>query len=263
MDWNVVQLAFAPAAGAAIGWAGARTARSWAVDYGAPAEAPGSSHAIEPDAPGAPGQPGQPSEFGQTGELGEPGGPADVGEPLVFLVACSVVGLGIVGGAIWAFPDWRQAVAILLGGAFLFSAIIDLRVRLLPDWTTLLAGLAGAVLAIAHKGWPGLAEALLGALSVSLMLTAVSWWFRLRIGRVALGAGDIKLGAALGALIGPIDVWLVLSAAAALTVAIAAVWALVRKRPLRGLEMPFGAALLVCGWVGWLAQALSIRVPLL
>jgi prepilin peptidase CpaA len=76
------------------------------------------------------------------------------------------------------------------------AACADLRWRRIPNWLTLGTALLGLVLNVALAGLPGGLTALLGlALGLALLLP----FYMLR----AVGAGDVKLLAALGAVLGP------------------------------------------------------------
>ncbi len=111
------------------------------------------------------------------------------------------------------------AVLVILAGAW------DLRVRRIPNWLTAPALLAG----IAINGWQaglgGLKSAALGlaaALGISLPFYALR----------GLGGGDVKLRAAVGAIVGPRD-FLVIFVLDALLGGIAALVVLLWKGRLR------------------------------
>ena len=90
--------------------------------------------------------------------------------------------------------DPTTLCAVLAGGAS--SAIVDLRTRRVPNELTLAIGAVGVALAAVHMTGVSVAGALAGfALGLALMLP----------GHVigATGAGDVKLFAALGTLLGP------------------------------------------------------------
>jgi prepilin peptidase CpaA len=76
------------------------------------------------------------------------------------------------------------------------AAIIDVRVRRIPNWLTFGLLLGGLGRALAAGGGEGLERAILGVLAgaaLPLVLYAIS----------ALGGGDVKLLAAVGAWVGP------------------------------------------------------------
>ncbi|WP_148180612.1 prepilin peptidase, partial [Klebsiella pneumoniae] len=94
----------------------------------------------------------------------------------------------------------------LLGGLLLLSvllilATIDAQTQLLPDGLTLPLLWAGLLFNLSDTFAP-LAEAVIGAMAGYLSLWSVYWVFRLLTGKEALGYGDFKLLAALGAWLG-------------------------------------------------------------
>lgn len=75
------------------------------------------------------------------------------------------------------------------------AALCDLRWRVIPNWLTLTAIPAGVVLHVLRSGPDGVATALGGAMLGLCLL------FPFYLAR-AIGAGDVKLLAAIGALVG-------------------------------------------------------------
>lgn len=158
-------------------------------------------------------------------------------------------------GALWAGAggwwgggglSWRW-LPLLLGLAWLAVAAgaVDLLHGRLPDALTLPA-LPAAVLAAAPLGGAAVSRALLGALLLFGGYLAVRV-----VAPGALGAGDVKLAAALGAGLGAAS----LAALAAATVLAAVLTASVlaggllsgRLRP--GSAVPHGPAMLATGWL--------------
>src|SRR5712672_1486148 len=86
-------------------------------------------------------------------------------------------------------PTLATAVAVT-------AAITDVRDRRIPNRLTYLAMIAGLVLQAAVHGWRGLLLGLVGG----LLFGGVFLIFHLVR---AMGAGDVKLAAALGCIIGP------------------------------------------------------------
>lgn len=85
---------------------------------------------------------------------------------------------------------------LLSAGVASVAALIDLRWRRIPNWLTLAALAAGLVLHVGRSGLAGILVALGGAaLGLCLLLP----FYAIH----AIGAGDVKLLAALGALLGP------------------------------------------------------------
>lgn len=76
------------------------------------------------------------------------------------------------------------------------AAVLDLRSRRIPNWLVLLACGAGVAVNVWRLGLAGLLVALSGA-ALGLLLLLPFYVLR------AIGAGDVKLLAGLGALVGP------------------------------------------------------------
>jgi prepilin peptidase CpaA len=76
------------------------------------------------------------------------------------------------------------------------AAVMDVQQQRIPNWLTYPAMLAGLLLRSYYFGWNGLLTGIAGCL---LAAGIVFLFFAVR----AIGAGDLKLLAALGALVGP------------------------------------------------------------
>jgi prepilin peptidase CpaA len=99
----------------------------------------------------------------------------------------------------------NQTVWLLTLAFTVCAGWLDSRTRRIPNWLTVPGLLAGIGLHSIFNGWPGTLTALEGAgLGLLILLPLVL----LR----ALGAGDWKLMGAIGALLGPAMLWLVLLA---------------------------------------------------
>jgi prepilin peptidase CpaA len=88
------------------------------------------------------------------------------------------------------------------------AAVYDLRFRRIPNWLTLSGWLLGVGVQTYQRGWPGAQDALLGS---ALGFGVYVLLFALR----AMGGGDVKLMAAVGAFTGPRE-WLVVFVLASL-----------------------------------------------
>ncbi|RKT16151.1 leader peptidase (prepilin peptidase)/N-methyltransferase [Streptomyces sp. 1114.5] len=153
---------------------------------------------------------------------------------------------GPVAGAL----GWAGALGVALG-------FVDGRVRRLPHRLnlSLLAGVA-ALLAVAAlaEGRPGvLLRCLLAALAIGAVLELAVW-------ARALGPGDSPLGGALGGLLGWYG-WSVVLGGLFAAVVLAGLWAvlraaaaLLRRRPVRGLDVPVGPFLLLGALTAVLAR---------
>ncbi len=86
---------------------------------------------------------------------------------------------------------WWPTVVVL--GVATFT---DLRSRRIPNWLVLPFLAAGILVSVWTQGWHGLGQSLAGAL-LGLAIYGVLFWMG------GMGAGDVKLAAAIGAWIGP------------------------------------------------------------
>ncbi len=145
------------------------------------------------------------------------------------------------------------AAAIVLAAA---AVATDLRSRRIPNWLTLPALGTGVTLGLVDGGIGGLATSLVGILVGGGLLLGPTL-----IG--AMGAGDLKFQAAMGALLGPWFAAISLAAAAMFGGLLAAgyvVWAILRRRQtLRAAlagRVPYGPALALGVVAAILLQAL-------
>ncbi|MFV3128980.1 prepilin peptidase [Niveispirillum sp. KHB5.9] len=96
-------------------------------------------------------------------------------------------------------PDPLQALVLaLLGSVLLFLALVDAQWRYLPD-----VGVALVALLVLVPGRIDLADTLAGGLLFGLLALGVRYLVGRRVGREALGLGDVKLMAAAGLWLGP------------------------------------------------------------
>ncbi len=91
---------------------------------------------------------------------------------------------------------WHAACAVLVPGVLLASWI-DYSQRRVPNWLNLTLILAGFVVQCFYFGWAGLATGA-GGLLVGFGLLIVPWLMH------GMGAGDVKLLAAIGVWMGPL-----------------------------------------------------------
>jgi len=98
-----------------------------------------------------------------------------------------------------SFGYWEVTLAILIP-ALLYASWIDYSERRVPNWLNASLAAAGLIMQGVFFGWPGVVTALLGLL-VGLGLLILPWAVH------GMGAGDVKLLAAIGAWLGP---WLTL-----------------------------------------------------
>ncbi len=102
-------------------------------------------------------------------------------------------------GAFLPANYWTLAI-VVLPAATIYACVIDYRERRVPNWLNgTLAGL-GILAQASYFGWAGVGTALTGLL-VGFGLLIIPWMM------YGMGAGDVKLMAAIGAWLGP---WLTL-----------------------------------------------------
>ena len=133
------------------------------------------------------------------------------------------------------------AIAITLGCAAAFD---DLRRNAVSNWINIGALVAGLLYHGLHRGLPGLGLAAAGALIGFALFLA----FYLR---GAMGAGDLKLMAAFGCLLGPSRILLAALLAAPVG-ALIAVAALVWNRSRRAI--PYAPAITLGAWLAMFGQ---------
>lgn len=151
-------------------------------------------------------------------------------------------GLFCLGLAAQYGPTPATLVRMLLVTALVVLVLIDADHQILPDAVTL-PGIGAGVAASFVPGWGvGWLEALLAAAGGFLVFAAVGWaWERLR-GIEALGRGDWKLAAMLGAFLGWQELlWVVFMGSLAGT--LAGLGAMARHGQGLQLRLPFGTFL--------------------
>lgn len=109
---------------------------------------------------------------------------------------------GIWAGAVWWYGLGLSALSGALFATILLGiAVTDARHYLIPDEYTW-GGLGlGLVLSLRH-GWPGLLAAALGAAVGFALLFAIAWAGERVFREEAMGGGDIKMMAMVGAFVG-------------------------------------------------------------
>jgi prepilin peptidase CpaA len=132
-------------------------------------------------------------------------------------------------------------LAVALGCAASFD---DLRRRAVANWINVAGLAAGLVYHSVERGWAGLAWSAGGAAAgfgVLLLLYCLG----------GMGAGDLKLSAAFGALLGPSGILLAALLAAPLGALLAAVCLLWRRRV---RAIPYAPALTLGAWLALLGR---------
>jgi leader peptidase (prepilin peptidase) / N-methyltransferase len=174
---------------------------------------------------------------------------ADLGQPVRTAAsttgAAAIMGLGVYAmGLAAGFPALGAGLG-LLAAVLVVVFVVDLRTLTIPDLTVLMI----ATLAVIGPIRSDLSTAVLGALVGGGLLWLVRWAFQRRRGVIALGFGDVKLLAAIGALAGPqLVLWIVV-----ITAVLGIGWAMMRGARLDAGMIPFGAAAAAPAFamIGW------------
>jgi prepilin peptidase CpaA len=132
-------------------------------------------------------------------------------------------------------------LAVLLGSAATFD---DLRRRAIANWINVAGLAAGLVYHMARRGLAGLAWSAGGAAVGFLVLLIFYCWG-------GMGAGDLKLAAAFGALLGPSGILLAALLAAPLGAAIAAAFVFWHWG---ARAIPYAPALSLGAWLALLGR---------
>ncbi len=159
--------------------------------------------------------------------------------PLVELASALIWALSLV--RLGATVD--AAIAVLFLTILLGVALSDARTYIIPDQFTL-GGAALGVLLAPLAGGIGVGEAVVGAALGFGLLWIVALGAKAALGREALGGGDVKMMAMVGAFLGPAMVPLVLFIGALLGSAIFGPVSLKTGRPVPfGVFLALGAAI--------------------
>jgi prepilin peptidase CpaA len=119
-----------------------------------------------------------------------------------------------------SFAWWPTLIVLAV------ATVTDLRSRRIPNWLVLPFMLAGPVASAGIGGWPGLGHSFAG-LGLGILIYGFLFW----VG--GMGAGDVKLAAAIGAWIGPDQLFIALivtSMAGGVMILVWAAWAFGIKR---------------------------------
>jgi prepilin peptidase CpaA len=122
------------------------------------------------------------------------------------------------------------------------AAVWDVQQHRIPNWLTYTAMLGGVLLRSYFFGWRGAVSAVLGLLLAGGIIFV---FYMLR----AIGAGDLKLMAAIGSLVGPHDITVTLLATAIAGGVLAIVYATYYGR-LRSTAVNVGSVLRFHAWSG-------------
>jgi leader peptidase (prepilin peptidase)/N-methyltransferase len=104
--------------------------------------------------------------------------------------------------AVWRFGfGWHAITAAVFVTLLVGIAVTDARHYIIPDEFTWGGFALGLALALA-RGWPGLMQAALGAAAGFALLYAIAWAGERAFRKEAMGGGDIKMMAMVGAFVG-------------------------------------------------------------
>jgi prepilin peptidase CpaA len=98
------------------------------------------------------------------------------------------------------------------------ATIVDIYSRRIPNWLVLPFLFAGIAVATVVRGWTGLGQSM-GGVTLAVAVTGTLCWLR------GMGAGDLKLCAAVGAWIGPAQLGTALVATGVAGGVLALLWA--------------------------------------
>jgi|ERR1700722_18752534 prepilin peptidase CpaA len=100
-----------------------------------------------------------------------------------------------------SFAWWPTLIAVAV------ATVTDLRSRIVPNWLVFPFLVAGVAVSVLLDGWHGLGQSMMG-LGLGLLIYGALFWMG------SMGAGDVKLAAAIGAWIGPAQLFFALFATA-------------------------------------------------
>ncbi|MFP1738615.1 prepilin peptidase [Lonsdalea quercina] len=162
--------------------------------------------------------------------------------------------LFLMAGLLWP-PGEALLGALVLFSVLLTLAMVDIHTRLLPDVLTLPLLWAGLLFNVDGAFVP-LTQAVVGAIAGYLSLWLVYWAFRWFSGKEALGYGDFKLLAALGAWLGWASLPNVVLIASLAGLALTLLWRLIRGGSLQA-SLAFGPWLALAGAIGLVLNAVG------
>lgn len=155
----------------------------------------------------------------------------------------------LVLASVWRFGfGWQGFGAALLSCFLVALSGIDTRERLLPDQLTLPLMWLGLIASLENLYVPP-KSAVLGAIAGYISLWSVAWLYKQIVGKEeAMGHGDFKLLAAIGAWTGLKGVLPTILFSSLVGAIIGSIW-LVMKGHDRSTRIPFGPYLAVAGWI--------------
>jgi leader peptidase (prepilin peptidase)/N-methyltransferase len=131
------------------------------------------------------------------------------------------------------------AVRLAFACAMIVLAVTDLRERLLPNAVTYPGAIAGLAASLALP--PGIVSAVIGAIAFPLLLWGIGWAVGRVMGKEALGLGDVKMAAMIGAFLGWPSAALTFALVGTIGTALAVLVVIVMRN--RHYEIPLGTLL--------------------
>ncbi|MDY4388450.1 prepilin peptidase [Pectobacterium aroidearum] len=170
--------------------------------------------------------------------------PVSVQYPLVEVITMLAF---LIAGLLW-LPGMALCGALILLSFLVVLTVIDIKTLLLPDVLTLSLLWMGLLFNLSETFVP-LRDAVVGAMAGYLSLWLLYWVFKYATGKEALGYGDFKLLAALGAWLGWQALPNLLLVAALSGLVVTLIWRGVRKED-TAKPLAFGPWLAIGGVFG-------------
>ncbi|MEL7629167.1 A24 family peptidase [Pectobacterium aroidearum] len=178
--------------------------------------------------------------------------PVSVQYPLVEVITMLAF---LVAGLLW-LPGMALCGALILLSFLVVLTVIDIKTLLLPDVLTLSLLWMGLLFNLSETFVP-LRDAVVGAMAGYLSLWLLYWVFKYATGKEALGYGDFKLLAALGAWLGWQALPNLVLVAALSGLVVTLIWRGVRKED-TAKPLAFGPWLAIGGVFGVIINGLSL-----
>ena len=160
---------------------------------------------------------------------------------------CTIVTLFL---ALYYPIGWKLLGALLFTWSLIPLIIIDFKEQLLPDEITLLLLWLGLVFNIFNTFTP-LVTAVIGTMLGYISLWLITYGYKLFTGKMAMGHGDFKLLASLGAWLGWQSLPLIIFIAAILGIIFGLTW-LICTRQKTSTAIAFGPYLAITGWLAFI-----------
>lgn len=155
----------------------------------------------------------------------------------------------LVTASVWKFGfGWQGFGAALLSCFLVALSGIDTRTRLLPDQLTLPLMWLGLIASLENLYLPP-KSAVLGAIAGYVSLWSVWWLYKQITGRDdAMGRGDFKLLAAIGAWTGLKGILPTILISSLVGAIVGTLWMVTQGKD-RGAKIPYGPYLAAAGWI--------------